>query len=64
MFKAVHDRKCCVKGPYILSNGAGEEKDGRQGSGIRLGSCFLHVLLRGEIIISFFLLMPEAPFRG
>ena len=60
MLKAVHDRKRCVKGSYILSNGIGEEKDGGQGLGIRLGSCFLRILLRvlrGEIIISFFLLV-------
>jgi len=27
MFKTIHNKKCCVKGSDIISNGAGEEAE-------------------------------------
>jgi len=27
MFKTIHNKKCCAKGSYIPSNGAGEEAE-------------------------------------
>ena len=70
MLKAIHDKKFRVKGSYILSNGAGEEKDGRQGLGNKVRFLFFtrsspRTLRSPRQTISLsFVLGPEAPFRG